>query len=56
MFNKAMISTNDAFVPVVVKNYPDWHNFKKIVDVGGGHGGVIKVWQSIYIIKGEAQQ
>lgn len=30
----------DSFIPILTKNY-DFSNFKQIVDVGGGEGGLL---------------
>jgi len=40
LFNKSMVAWSAMFLPAMVDRY-DWSPYKMIVDVGGGHGGVV---------------
>jgi hypothetical protein len=41
VFNQAMVSMSETAGPVIAGRY-EWSRFKKILDLGGGHGGLVK--------------
>jgi len=41
IFNQAMVGMSNMAGPVVANGY-DWAKFKAVLDLGGGHGGLVK--------------
>ncbi|KAH7690782.1 O-methyltransferase COMT-type protein [Dioscorea alata] len=48
MFNKAMFNQTTIFMKKVLQNYKGFESLKVLVDVGGGHGGILSIILSKY--------